>query len=91
MEPSALREVATEISDVRWDDVGGLDEVKRLLTEVVLWQLRYDALFQRAGVRAPKGVASAWWPGAGSAGDFSPRRSPQETKPISLRSRARSS
>ena len=56
VEPSALREVATEISDVRWDDVGGLDEVKRLLTEVVLWQLHYDTLFQQAGVRAPKGV-----------------------------------
>ena len=65
VEPSALREVATEISDVRWDDVGGLDEVKRLLTEVVLWQLRYDALFQQAGVRAPKGVLLHGAPGTG--------------------------
>ena len=65
VEPSALREVATEISDVRWDAVGGLDEVKRLLTEVVLWQLRYDALFQQAGVRAPKGVLLHGAPGTG--------------------------
>jgi len=65
VEPSALREVATEISDVRWDDVGGLDEVKRLLTEVVLWQLRYDTLFQQAGVRAPKGVLLHGAPGTG--------------------------
>jgi transitional endoplasmic reticulum ATPase len=65
VEPSALREVATEISDVRWDDVGGLDEVKRLLTEVVLWQLRYDALFEQAGVRAPKGVLLHGAPGTG--------------------------
>ena len=65
VEPSALREVATEISDVRWDDVGGLDEVKRLLTEVVLWQLRYDDLFQQAGVRAPKGVLLHGAPGTG--------------------------
>lgn len=65
VEPSALREVATEISDVRWDDVGGLDEVKRLLTEVVLWQFRYDALFEQAGVRAPKGVLLHGAPGTG--------------------------
>ena len=65
VEPSALREVATEISDVRWDDVGGADEVKKLLTEVVLWQLKYDALFQQAGVRAPKGVVLYGAPGTG--------------------------
>jgi len=65
VEPSALREVATEISDLRWDDVGGFDEVKRLLTEVVLWQLRYDTLFQQAGVRAPKGVLLHGAPGTG--------------------------
>ena len=65
VEPSALREVATEISDVHWDDVGGLDEVKRLLTEVVLWQLRDDNLFEQAGVRAPKGVLLYGSPGTG--------------------------
>jgi transitional endoplasmic reticulum ATPase len=65
VEPSALREVATEISDVRWDDVGGADEVKKLLTEVVLWQLKYDSLFQQAGVRAPKGVVLFGAPGTG--------------------------
>ncbi len=65
VEPSALREVATEISDMHWNDVGGLDEVKRLLTEVVLWQLRYDDLFQQAGVRAPKGVLLHGAPGVG--------------------------
>ena len=63
--PSALREVATEVSDVRWDEVGGADEVKKLLTEVVLWQLKYNTLFQQAGVRAPKGVLLHGAPGTG--------------------------
>ncbi len=65
VEPSALREVATEISDLHWQDVGGLDEVKRLLTEIVLWPLRYGDLFERAGVRAPKGVLLHGAPGVG--------------------------
>ena len=63
--PSALREVAMELSDLGWDDVGGLEDVKRLLTEVVLWQLRYDDVFKRMGVRAPKGVLLHGAPGTG--------------------------
>ena len=29
--PSAMREVALEVPDVSWDDVGGLDDVKQSL------------------------------------------------------------
>lgn len=65
VEPSALREVAIEVSDVRWADVGGADEIKKLLTEVVLWQLKYDVLFRQAGVRPPKGVLLHGVPGTG--------------------------
>ncbi|MGO9006212.1 MAG: CDC48 family AAA ATPase [Beijerinckiaceae bacterium] len=63
--PSALREVATEISTLHWSDVGGLDAVKQLLTEVVLWQFRYVNLFEQAGVKAPKGVLLHGAPGTG--------------------------
>ena len=48
VEPSAIREVFTEIPNVGWDDVGGLEEVKRLLIESVEWPLRYGALFAKA-------------------------------------------
>ncbi len=33
--PSALRETVVEIPNVSWQDVGGLDEVKRELQELV--------------------------------------------------------
>lgn len=33
--PSALRETVVEIPNVSWEDVGGLDEVKRELQELV--------------------------------------------------------
>ena len=33
--PSALRETAVEVPSVSWDDVGGLENVKRELQELV--------------------------------------------------------
>jgi AAA family ATPase len=35
IQPSALREVAIEVPKVRWSDIGGMDEVKRSLREVL--------------------------------------------------------
>jgi transitional endoplasmic reticulum ATPase len=65
VEPSAIREVFTEVPDVGWDDVGGLVEVRQLLTEAVEWPLRHAALFERAGIRAPKGILLHGAPGTG--------------------------
>ncbi len=56
VEPSALREVFTEIPDVRWDDVGGLDEAKATLKQIIEWPLQYADLFARADTSPPKGV-----------------------------------
>lgn len=56
VEPSALREVFTEVPDVRWQDVGGLDEAKAVLKQVVEWPLQHAELFARAGASPPKGV-----------------------------------
>jgi transitional endoplasmic reticulum ATPase len=65
VEPSAIREVFTEIPDVKWEDVGGLEEVKRLLIEAVEWPLHYTALFKEVGVRSPKGILMHGAPGTG--------------------------
>jgi transitional endoplasmic reticulum ATPase len=56
IEPSALREVFTEVPDVTWNDVGGLDEAKTMLKQVIEWPLAYPALFERADAAPPKGV-----------------------------------
>jgi transitional endoplasmic reticulum ATPase len=63
--PSALREVAAEIPDVRWADVGGLEDAKRVLVETVEWPLRHTALFERIGIRPARGVLLHGPPGAG--------------------------
>ena len=39
--PSGMREVFIENPDVKWDEVGGLAEVKRELMEAVEWPMKY--------------------------------------------------
>ncbi|GAB4820356.1 hypothetical protein N2152v2_007402, partial [Parachlorella kessleri] len=53
--PSAMREVAVEVPKVRWDDVGGLDEVKQQLKEAVEWPFKNPDSLLRLGAQAPKG------------------------------------
>ena len=65
VEPSAIREVFTEVPNVGWADVGGLDEVKQLLREAAEWPLRYAPLFEQAGVRPAKGILLHGAPGTG--------------------------
>jgi transitional endoplasmic reticulum ATPase len=65
VQPSALREVVVELPNVSWEDVGGLDEVKQLLREMVELPLEHPEAFTRLGVRAPKGVLLYGPPGTG--------------------------
>jgi len=65
IEPSAIREVFTEIPDVTWEDVGGLDEIKAAMREAVEWPLKYADLFARAGTTPPKGILLSGPPGTG--------------------------
>jgi len=65
IEPSAIREVFTEIPDVRWDDVGGLEDVKQALREAVEWPLKHAALFAQTKTRPPKGLLLTGPPGCG--------------------------
>ena len=63
--PSALREVFVEVPNTTWDDVGGLEDPKRLLRELLEWPQQYAALFQEAGVQSLKGVLLCGPPGCG--------------------------
>jgi transitional endoplasmic reticulum ATPase len=65
VEPSAIREVFTEVPDVGWEDVGGLEKVKQLLVEAVEWPLRYGRLFERVHTRPAKGILLHGAPGTG--------------------------
>ena len=54
--PSGMREVFIENPDVKWEDVGGLDEVKRELQEAVEWPMKYPGLYDKLGHNMPRGI-----------------------------------
>ena len=65
IQPSALREVLVQIPDIKWDDVGGLEDVKQELKEAVEWPLKHPETFKRLGIRPPKGTLLYGIPGTG--------------------------
>lgn len=65
IQPSALREILVEVPNVKWQDIGGLENVKQLLVEAVEWPLRNAESFQRLGIEAPKGILLYGPPGTG--------------------------
>ena len=65
IQPSALREVLVQIPDVKWDDIGGLEDAKQELKEAVEWPLKYPEKFKEFHVEPPKGVLLYGPPGTG--------------------------
>jgi len=65
IQPSAVREVFIEVPNVRWTDIGGLEEVIQRLEEVVEWPLKKPEAFKRLGITPPKGVLIYGPPGCG--------------------------
>ena len=65
VEPSAIREVFVEVPDVKWSDVGGLENIKEELKETVEWPLKYFDVFKKANTNPPKGILLYGVPGTG--------------------------
>jgi len=63
--PTAMREVYIEVPTVHWEDIGGLEEVKRELKEAVEWPMKNPEMFQRLGIKPPKGILLYGPPGCG--------------------------
>ncbi len=63
--PTALREVEISVPRVTWDDIGGLEDVKRQLREAIEWPLKYPERFKRLGIDPPKGILLYGPPGTG--------------------------
>ena len=65
VEPSAMREFVAEAPTTTYDDVGGLENAKRTLTEAVEWPLTYETLFESTNTEPPSGVLLYGPPGVG--------------------------
>ncbi len=63
--PSAIREVQIQKPNVKWEDVGGLANVKDELSEAIEWPLKHADLFDEADVIPPKGILLYGSPGTG--------------------------
>jgi len=63
--PTAMREVYVEVPEVKWDQVGGLKQVKQELMESVEWPLKKPEVFKRMGINPPRGILLYGPPGSG--------------------------
>ncbi len=65
LEPSAMREVLIQRPKTKWNDIGGLENVKEQLKEAVIWPMTHPEYFKQAGIRPPKGILLHGPPGTG--------------------------
>lgn len=65
IQPSLMREVIVEIPEVRWSDIGGLNDIKQELRESIEWPMKYPHVFEKMGIEPPKGILLFGPPGTG--------------------------
>ena len=63
--PTAMREFYVERSKVYWDDVGGLDDAKKILEENLTVAMNHPEKFSKMGIKPPKGALLYGPPGCG--------------------------
>jgi len=65
IEPSALREVLISQPTETWDDIGGLEEAKQQLKEIIEWPLKFPQLYNHLHSKPPNGILLFGPPGTG--------------------------
>ena len=65
MQPSTMREVLIEKPNVKWDDIGALEDAKQELREAVEWPLKYSKVFSHMNAKPPRGILMYGPPGTG--------------------------
>jgi len=65
VKPSVLRSVEIESPNIHWDQIGGLDDIKRILQEAIEGAMLYPELYQHTRAKAPRGILLWGLPGTG--------------------------
>ncbi len=65
VQPTLIREIYVEVPEVRWTDIGGLEDVKQQLREAVEWPMKHPEVFEKMGIEPPKGILLFGPPGTG--------------------------
>ncbi len=65
IEPSALREVLITQPTETWEDVGGLEDARLQLREIIEWPLKYPELYKHLDSKPPNGILLHGPPGCG--------------------------
>ena len=63
--PTAMREFYVERSKIFWENVGGLDEAKKILEENLISAINEPEKFLKMGIKPPKGALLYGPPGCG--------------------------
>jgi len=63
--PSPLRDTVVEVPNVTWEDIGGLEGVKRELRETVQYPVEHPEKYAKFGMQPSKGVLFYGPPGCG--------------------------
>lgn len=63
--PSSLRETVVEVPNTTWEDIGGLEDVKRELRELVQYPVEHPEKFEKFGMSPSRGVLFYGPPGCG--------------------------
>ncbi|HTP53479.1 MAG TPA: AAA family ATPase, partial [Thermoplasmata archaeon] len=56
IEPSSLRDVAVEVPSTRWEEVGGVERVRRILEESVELPFKNPQVYKHIGIDPPRGI-----------------------------------
>lgn len=63
VKPTAIREILIEKPNVKWSDIGGMEELKHKLKQIVDWPINHPETFERLGIKPTRGLLMFGPPG----------------------------
>ena len=54
--PAAIREITVKIPNVKWQDIGGYEQVKSDLKKLIEWPIKHKIHYQKLNIKPPRGV-----------------------------------